>query len=91
MECTRRCIQHLQAAVLQLLLHNFWEGGGGFVVLPRPPLSIYALTLPRDAHPMRRTEGQLVYVVGRGGGPPLPFVAQRIVPCPPAPRGTEGG
>ena len=34
--CTRRCIQELQAAVLELLLHGFWEQGLHCTAPPSP-------------------------------------------------------
>ena len=67
------------------------SGRGGCAVLPHPPPSIYALTFPRGACHVRRPGGQLLYVVGRGGAPPLPSIAQMTAPCPPGPRGTGGG
>ena len=109
--CTRRCIAELYAALLELLLQDFWVEG----LLSAPPplcamlcpqvgLSVYALTLPQVARPVRRLGGQFFLPlppptegsVGSTEGwgythPPHSPAPYTHTPCPPDPGPRDRG
>ena len=85
--CTRRCIQELQAAVLELLLHGFWEQGlhctaplSSIGLCANPPPGRLPCVAPWGTAPVCRREEW-------GSTPPLHCPDN--CPLPPRPHGNR--
>ena len=88
-ECTGRCIQELQDAVRELLLHGFWEQGLRCAA-PPSPIDLYA-NPPPGRKPCAAPWGTALVCRREGWGSTPPLHCPDDSPLPPRPRGNRRG